>query len=108
VEAAPRLDRCSHDNELGAALGRDARHLLAEGFGPCADDLPPHRHAVRARDRRRRFEPILQALELSVEVRVDRQLELENGRRHEDDAGAAIGREPAREIERMLSLLSVE
>ena len=45
--------------------------------GPRADDLAPHRDAVRGRDRGRGLEPLLQAHELSVEVCVERQLALE-------------------------------
>jgi hypothetical protein len=41
-------------------------------------------------------------------VRVQRQLALEHGRRDEHDARAAVGREPARKDERMLSLLLIE
>jgi hypothetical protein len=41
-------------------------------------------------------------------VRIQRQLPLEEGRRDEHDAGAAIGGEAAGEVERMLSLLAVE
>jgi hypothetical protein len=108
VEAAPRLDRCPHDYELGAALRRDASDVLAEPPRPRADDLAPHSHAVRARHRFRGPEPLLEARQLSVEVRIQRQLQLEHGRSDENDAGAAVGREPAREIERVLGLLAVE
>ena len=79
MEAAPRLDRRADDHELGAALGRDAGDLLAEAAGPGADDLVPDGDAVRARDRARGLDPLLQAHELPVEVRVDRQLALEDG-----------------------------
>jgi hypothetical protein len=108
VEAAPRLDRRADDDELGAALGRDARDFLAEAPRPRADDLAPHRDAVRARHRGRRLQSLLQALELPVEVCIQRQLALEDGRGHEDDARAAIGRELAGEVERMLGLLAIE
>jgi hypothetical protein len=108
VESAPRLDRRADDDELGPALGRNARDLLAEVSGPRADDLSAHADAVRARDRSRRLEPLLQIHELPVEVRVDRQLALEYGRRHEDDPGASIGREPTGEVDGVLRLLPVE
>jgi len=108
VETAPRLDRRADDHELGPALGRDARHLLAQAAVSGPDDFPPHVDAVRARDRSRVLEPLLQAHELAVEMRVDRQLALEDGRRDEHDTCAAVGREPAGEIERVLRLLPVE
>ena len=41
-------------------------------------------------------------------MRVDRELTLEDGRRHEDDARAAIGCEAAGEIEGVLRLLAIE
>jgi hypothetical protein len=108
VEAAPRLDRRADDDELGAALGRDARDLLAETPRPRTHDLASHPDAVRARHRGRRLEPLLEARELPVEVRVERQLALEDGRRHEDDPGATVGGEPAGEVESVLRLLPVE
>jgi hypothetical protein len=108
LEAAPRLDRRADDHELGPALGRDACDLLAEAAGPGTDDFPTHVDAVRAGDGRRGLESLLQAHELPVEVRLDRQLTLEDGRRDEHDTRAAVGREPAGEIERMLRLLPVE
>ena len=46
--------------------------------------------------------------ELPVEVRIDRQLALEDGGRDEHDSGAPICGEPAGEIERVLRLLPVE
>jgi hypothetical protein len=108
VEAAPRLDRRADDDELGPALGRDPRDLVAEAPRPRADDLAPHRHAVGARHRGRELEPFLQAHELPVEVRVQRQLALEDGRCHEHEARPTVGGEPAREVERVLGLLPVE
>jgi hypothetical protein len=108
MEAAPRLDRRAHDDELRSALGRDARHLLGQASRACAHDLAPHTDAVRAGNRRRRLEPLLQAHELPVEVRVDRELPFENRRRDEDDPGAAVGGEAAGEVERVLRLLPVE
>ena len=108
MEAAPRLDRRAHHDELGAPLRSDASDFLAETPRPGSDDLPPDVHAVRVRDRRRGVQPLLEAHELPVEVRVDRQLPLEDSRRDEHDPGAAIGREPAGEVDRMLRLLTVE
>ena len=108
MEAAPRLDRRADDDELRTPLGRHPRDLLAEAPRPRADELVPHADAVRAGHRGRRLEPLLQAYELFVEVRVDRQLTLEDCRRHQDDPGSTIGSEPARKVERVLRLLPIE
>jgi len=108
VEAAPRLDRRAHDDELRAALSRDARDLLAEAPGPRADDFPLDADAVGARDRFRRLEPLLEGGEAAVHVRVQRQLPLHHERSHEDDAGTAIGRKPAGEVEGVLRLLAID
>lgn len=108
MEAAPGLDRRADDDELRAALGRDPPNLLAQAPRPRADDLAPDRNSVRVRNRCGGFEPLLQAHELPVEVRVERQLPLEHGGRDEDDARSAVGREPAGEVERVLGLLPVE
>jgi hypothetical protein len=51
VEAAPRLDRSAHDDELRAALGGDPRDLLAEVPRPRPDDFPLDADAVGAGDR---------------------------------------------------------
>jgi hypothetical protein len=108
VEAAPRIDRRADDDELRAVFGRDARDLLAETSGPRADDLLPHPDAIRARHRGCALDPRLQAGEPAVHMSVDRQLLLDHERGNEDDAGAAIGREPAGEVERVLGLFLVE
>jgi hypothetical protein len=108
AEASPRLDRRPHHDELGAALGRDARDLLAEAAGARADDLLPDADAVRARDRGCGFEPFLQAGDRVVHVGLERQLVLDDERRDEDDPGTAVGREAAGEVERVLGLLLVE
>jgi hypothetical protein len=108
AEAAPRLDRRADDDELGAALGRDARDLLAEAPRAGADDLGADADAVGTRHRGRMLDPLLEAAELAVHVRVQRQLSLDDQRRDEDDAGAAVGREPAGKVERVLRLVPVE
>jgi hypothetical protein len=90
------------------ALGGDARDVLTEAAWPGPDDLPSHGDPVRACNGRRRLEPPLQLRERAVEVRVQRQLALEDGRCHEHDARAAVGSNPAGEVERMLGLLLVE
>jgi hypothetical protein len=108
VEAAPRLDGRPDDHELRSPLGGHPRDLLAEAAGSGTDDLPPYVDAVGARDRGRGLETPLEAHALSVEMRVERQLALEDGRGHEHDTGAAVGREAAGEVERVLGLLPVE
>jgi hypothetical protein len=108
LEAPPGLDRGTDDDELGAALAGHARNGLAEASRPGADDLPPHADAVRGRDGGRGFEPSLQRDELAVELRVQRQLAVDDERSDEDDPGTAIGGETAGEIERVLRLLPLE
>jgi hypothetical protein len=107
VEAAPRLDgRADHD-ELRAALGRDARDFLAEAPRPGADDLPPYRDSIRTRHGGGRLEPLLQAGQRPVHVRVEGQLAGDHERRDEHDAGSTVRRKPAREIERVFRLRPV-
>jgi hypothetical protein len=108
VEAAPRFDRRTHDHELGAALGCDAGDLFAEEARPRADDLSPDCDPVGGRDGGGRFEPLLQAHELPIEMRVDRELTLEDGRRHEHDSGTPVCGETAGEVDCVLRLLPVE
>jgi hypothetical protein len=108
VEAPPGLDGSPDDHQLGPALRGDAADFLTEAAGPRADDLAPDVDPVRARDRGRRAQALPQAQELPVEVRVERQLALEDRRRDENDPGAAIGGQPAGEIEGVLRLLPIE
>ena len=108
MEAPPRLDRRADDDELRAAFSCDAGDVLPQAPRARADNLAPHSDAVRARHRFRGPESLLEARQLSVEVRVQRQLTLDHERRDENDARAAVGRQPAREIERVLGLLAVE
>ena len=108
MEAAPRLHRSAHDHELGAPLGRDAGDLLPEAQRARADDLLPHADAVGGGDRGRGLEPVLERPELAVEARVERELELDDERGHEDEASSAIGRHPAGQIDRVLRLLPRE
>ena len=108
MEAAPRLDGCAYHDELRAALRGDACNLLAEAAGPCANDLLPDVDAVRAGDRGRELQAFLEVPELPVEMRVQRQLALEDGGRDEDDPSTPVGREPAGEVECMLGLRPVE
>jgi hypothetical protein len=108
TEAAARLDRRAHDDELGAALLGDTRDLLAEQAGARPDELPPHADAVRARHRGRGVEPPAQRRQLAVEARLERQLPLDDERSDEDDPCAAIRGKPAREVEGVLRLLPLE
>ena len=108
VESTPRLDRRTDDHEFCPSLRDDARHFLSEAPRPGADDLPPHTDAVGSGHRRRGLEPLLEAHELSVEMRVHRQLALEHGGSDEDDSSSAVGREPAGEVDRVLRLLPLE
>jgi hypothetical protein len=89
-------------------LRGDSRDFFAEASGAGADDLSPHGNAVGGRERRGRFEALLEPYELSVEMRVERQFALEDRGGHQDDPSAAVGCEPAREVERVLGLLLVE
>lgn len=108
LETAPRLDRRADDDELGSALVRDPRDLLAKQTGARANDLAPHADAVRRRDRGRHVEPLTQRAQVAVEPRVERQLAIDEERRDEDDARVAVGGKPARQIERVLRFLLLE
>jgi len=107
-KASARLDRRSDDDQLGAAFRGHARDFFAEASRPRPDDLPAHRDAVGGGEGGRRLEPLLQLDEGAVEVGVQRQLALQDGRRDEHDARAAVGRQPARENERVLGFLLIE
>lgn len=108
LESAPRLDRRADDDELGSPLLDDTRNALAEETRSRADDLPPHADAVRRGDRCGRVEPAAERAYLCVKPRVERQLALDDERCDEDDARAAVGGEPAREVECVLRLLLLE
>jgi len=108
VEAASRFDGSPYDDELRPALGGDPRDLLADAAGARADDLPAYVDAVGGRDCGRSLETLLEARALSVEMRVERQLALEDGRGDQHDPGAAVCCEPAGDVERVLGLLPVE
>lgn len=80
----------------------DLRDLLSEPAFARPDDHAPHANAVCVGDRGRLIEVLAQLGE--IEVRVERQLLLDDERRDEDDAGAAVGGEAAREVERVFRL----
>ena len=108
MEAAARLHRRADHDELGAALRGDLGDVLPEQPRARADDLPADCDAIRARDGGGGVEPVPYRPQLVVEVRVERQLALDDERGDEHDAGATVGGEPAREVERMLRLLPLE
>ena len=85
-----------------------ARDVLAEAPGSHADDLAPHADAVGGCNGGRGLEPLLEAHELPVEMRVERQLALEDCRPDEDDSGTPICCETAGEIDCMLGLFLLE
>ena len=84
----------------------DLGDLLPEPAFARPHDHASHADAVRVGDGRCLVEILAQLQE--IEVRVQRQLLLDDERRDEDDAGAAVGREPAGEVEGVLSLRETE
>jgi hypothetical protein len=89
-------------------VARDLRELVAQRAAASPDDPPLRAHAVGLGDGGRVCERRTQAFRLGLEVRVERQLLRHEERRDEDDARAAVGREPAGEVERMLRLAAAE
>ena len=104
AESALRLDRRTDDQELRPALHGDARDFLAEASRPRTDDLLSHAHAVGRGHGTGGLEPLPEAHELPLEAGVERKLALENGGRDQHDSSAAVGREPAGEVDRVLGL----
>jgi len=82
--------------------------LPAECSGARAEDSTARADAVGVRDDLRGVEPALQLCGLGAEVRVQRQLAVDQQGRHEHDACATIGGKPAGEIERVHGLVSLE
>ena len=80
----------------------DLGDLLPEPAFAGPHDHAPHADAVRVGDRRCLVEVLAQLRE--IEVRVERQLLLDDERRDEDDTGAAVGGEAAGKVERVLGL----
>jgi hypothetical protein len=87
---------------------RHLGELPPEGTLARADDAPRGGHAVRLGDRRRVRERAAEGLDLGVEVRVQRELLGNDERRDEHDPCAAVRREAAGEIERVLRLGAAE
>jgi hypothetical protein len=108
AEAESGLDRCADDDELRSVLGDDAGELVSERSFTRADDQAADADPVGVGDRRRVVERRLQGPDLVVEVRVERELLGHDERSDEDDARAAVGSEPAREVERVLGLVPAE
>jgi hypothetical protein len=108
AEAAARLHRRADHEQLGSVVVGDLRQVTAESPLARTDDAPPHADAVRVGDRGRAVEPGAELGDLVVELRVERQLLLDDERRDEDDVGSAVGGEPARKIERVLRLRPAE
>jgi hypothetical protein len=108
AEPEPGLDRCADDDELGPVLVDHAGEIVPERTFTRADDQTADADPVGVCDRRRVVERRLQGPGLVVEVRVERQLLRNDERGDEDDAGATVGGEPAREVEGMLGLVPAE
>ena len=85
---------------------RDLGELLPQCAFARPHDHAPHPDAVRVGDCRRLVEALAQLRE--IEVRVERQLLLDEERGDEDDAGAPVGGEAAGEVERVLRLGETE
>jgi len=86
----------------------DVGEVVPERTFARADDQPANADAVRVGDRRRAVERRLQCSDLVVQVRVERELLGHDERGDEDDERAAVGGEPAREVERVLGLVPAE
>ncbi len=83
---------------------RDLGEVAAESALARADDAPANTDAVRVGDGGRAVEGRPEPRDLLLEVRVERQLLRDDERRDEDDVRAAVGREPAREVDRVVGL----
>jgi hypothetical protein len=108
VEATAGLDGSADDHELRAVVVGHLGELDAEGALAGTHDLPPHSDAVGLRDRCRVTELLLQLVELASEVRVQRELLIDDEGRDEDDARTAVRREAAGEVESVLGLCAAE
>ena len=106
MEPPAGFHRRADDDELGSPLRSDAGDLVPEASRTGAHDHPTHADSIRARHGGRGLESLLERGEL--EVRVQRQLAVDDERRDEHDPRAAVGREPAGEVERVLRLVPLE
>src|SRR5262249_38912953 len=77
AKAPPRFDRSADDDQLRPPLGGDAGDVLPEASGAGADALLPPAAPVGRGHCGRGLEPLSEALELAVEVRVQRQLAID-------------------------------
>jgi len=89
-------------------IARDLGNLPADPPHPGAYEPAPGPEPVGIRDRGRVIQPPAQLPRLGVEMGVERQLLRDEQRRDEDDAGAAVRRKPAGEVERVLRLLPTQ
>jgi hypothetical protein len=89
-------------------VGDHAGQVVPQRAFACAYDQTADADPVGVCDRRRVVERRLQGPDLVVEVRVERELLGHDERGDEDDARAAVGGEPAREVEGMLGLVPAE
>jgi len=89
-------------------VSRHLGELPPEGALAGADDAPRRRHAVRLGDRRRVRKRAAESFRLGIEVRVQRELLGNDERGDEHDPRAAVRREAAGEIERVLGLGAAE
>ena len=104
MEATPGLDGSADDHELRAVVVGDLGELDAEGALAGAHDLPSHCDTVGLCDRCRVIELLLQLVELASEMRVERELLIDDEERYEHDARTAVRCEAAGEIQSMLRL----
>jgi hypothetical protein len=108
AESEPGLHRRADDDELGPEVVDHRGDFVSERTFSCADDPAAHADPVRVRDRSCLIERRLQRPDLVVEVRVERELLGHHERSDEDDARAAVGGEPAGEVEGVLGLVPAE
>ena len=89
-------------------MPRDAGELEPDGALAGSNDEARRRYPIRLGDRGRRSERSEERFLFAVEMRVERQLPRDDERRHQHDPRAPVGRQAAREIERMLGLVAAE
>lgn len=87
---------------------RDLGELPSEGAFAGADDASRRRHAVRLGDHRCVRERPAESFRLGIEVRVQGELLGNDERGDEHDPRAAVRREAAGEVERVLGLGAAE
>jgi len=108
VEPAAGLDRGADDDELRPVVAGDLGDVGPDLAVAGTDDAARHGEPVRVRDRRGPVEVGTKVGDLPVEAGVERQLLRHDEGSDEDDPRAAVGREPAGEVERVLRLGAAE